>query len=112
LQPQKGHGTIGPIEGDSVTTAQLIELLRDLAIIGFVGFASLALLVFLVISILLYRKIAPTLDSARGTVQEAERLTKDIANRLVKPAVEKSAFANNAGQVIGFLLGLTRRKRG
>ena len=76
-----------------MTTTEFIGVLRDIAIITLV----LVLLMATVMVILLIRKVSSALDSARATARQA---------------VERSAFAYNAGQVLSFIVGLKKRKGG
>ena len=73
-----------------------LATLRDLAIIVFTSLSVLALLVILFLTFRVYRKISSILGAG-------QRITK---------VLEDAATARNVGRVAGFILGLTRRKRG
>ncbi len=90
--------------------AELVALVRDLTMILFVGVGILALLVTTVLVTLLYRKVAPLLDSARTTVKQAQEASSLLSKKVVKPLVNASTFSHTAGRIIGFILGLSRGK--
>ncbi|MBI2855884.1 MAG: hypothetical protein HYX93_03455 [Chloroflexi bacterium] len=91
---------------------ELVALIRDLTLILFAGFATLVLFLATLLGMLLYRKIAPILDSARNTAKQAEELSSQLGEKVVKPLVSGSAFAYAAGRVVAFMLGLSRGKGG
>ena len=85
---------------------ELIALLRDLAVIAFILTAMMVLLLLLVLSFVLYRKLAPLLNSARTTTRNAEEITTTVSQKLLKPLV-----SYGLGQVLSFILGYSNRKR-
>ena len=58
--------------------SELVALLRDLSLIMFSGIAVLSLVVITVIITLLYRKLAPVLDSSRITAKNAEEISSKL----------------------------------
>ena len=91
---------------------ELVALIRDLTFILFAGVAMLVLFLATALGVLLYRKIAPILDSAKTTAKQAEELSSQLSEKVVKPLISGSAFAYSAGRVIGFILGLSKGKGG
>ena len=91
---------------------ELVAVVRDLTIILFAMIGVLAMLVATVVGLLLYRKVAPTLDSAKATMKNTQEATAQLSEKVVKPLIGASTLALNAGRVVAFILGLSRGKGG
>lgn len=90
----------------------LVAIIRDLTIIVFTIVGVLAMLVTTTIGLLLYRKLAPTIDSARATMKSTQEATSQLSDKIVRPLISTSTMAYSAGRVIAFILGLSRHKGG
>ena len=91
---------------------ELVEVVRDLTIILFTMVGVLAMLIATILGLLLYRKVAPTLDSAKATIKNTQEATSHISEKVVKPLIGTSTLAYTAGRVVAFILGLSRGKGG
>tara|TARA_B100000686_G_scaffold350513_1_gene446703 strand:- start:1060 stop:1350 length:291 start_codon:yes stop_codon:yes gene_type:complete len=92
--------------------SELVALLRDLSLIMFSGIAVLSLVVITVIIALLYRKLAPVLDSSRITAKNAEELSSKLGEKLEKPLNGISNLAYTSGRLLSFILGISKGKGG
>ena len=84
--------------------AEIIGVIRDIALISI-------LLVAMVVLLVLFRKISTVLDSARRTMRNTEEVASAISSRIAGPAAAGSGVAFGAGKVAAFLLGLSRKMR-
>jgi len=91
---------------------ELVALIRDLTIILFAMVGVLALLTTAVLGLLLYRKMAPALDSAKATMKNTQEVTSQLSEKVVKPLIGASTMTYSAGRVVAFILGLSRGKGG
>ena len=62
--------------------------------------------------VLLYRKVSPNITAAKTTVDQAQETSSIISDKIVKPMVASSTLAHSAGQVAGFIMGLSKGKGG
>ena len=85
--------------------ADIIAVIRDIALISILLFAMAVLLA-------LYWKLSGVLDSARRIMKNADEVADAISSRIVGPAAAGSGVAFGAGKVAAFILGLSRRKKG
>ena len=90
----------------------LVAVIRDLSIIVFTTIGVVTMLVTTTIGLLLYRKMAPTIDSARATMKSTQEATSQLSDKVVKPLISASTMAYSAGRVVAFILGLSRNKGG
>ena len=90
----------------------LVAVVRDLTIILFAMVGVLAMLIAMFLGLLLYRKVAPTLDSAKATMKNTQEATAQLSEKVVKPLIGSSTLALTAGRVVAFILGLSRGTRG
>jgi len=95
-----------------MSAADLVAVIRDMAIIFFAMAGVLAMLIATVLGLLLYRKVAPTLDSAKATIKYAQEATSQLSEKVVKPLVSTSTRTFTVGRVVAFILGLSRGKGG
>ena len=91
---------------------ELVAVVRDMTIILFSMVGVLAMLIAIVLGVLLYRKVAPTLDSAKATMKNTQEVTSQLSENVVKPLIGASTQAFTTGRVMAFILGLSRRKGG
>ncbi len=89
-----------------------VALIRDLAIIAFVGLGSLVMLVAGITGLLIYRRVAPMLDSARDATKQVKEATNLLTEKVVKPLAGASASAYTVGRVVAFIMGVSRGKGG
>ncbi|MDP6102963.1 MAG: hypothetical protein QF579_06665, partial [Dehalococcoidia bacterium] len=87
-------------------------VIRDLTIILFAVVCMLTMLTATVMGLLLYRKVAPTLDSAKATIKHAQEATSQLSDKVVKPLVSTSTRTFTVGRVVAFILGRSRGKGG
>ena len=93
-------------------TAEFVAVVRDLTIIMFTMVGVLGMTIVIIIALLLYRKIAPTLDSAKTTMKTAQEISSQLSEKVLKPLIGASTMSYTAGRVVGFVLGLLRGKGG
>ena len=85
-------------------TAEIIAMIRDIAFLVLLLMAILAMLI-------LYRKLASMIDSARRTVKQAEDIVSAVSTKVVKPATAGSGAVFGAGKLVSFLFGLRKKRR-
>ena len=95
-----------------MSAGDLVAVIRDLTIILFAVVCVLTMLTATVMGLLLYRKVAPTLDSAKATIKHAQEATSQLSDKVVKPLVSTSTRTFTVGRVVAFILGLSRGKGG
>jgi len=65
-----------------------------------------------IMGLYIYRKVAPTLDAAQTTVKNAQEVTSQLAEKVVKPLIGTSTRTFTAGRIVAFILGLSRGQGG
>lgn len=95
-----------------MSAEDLVAVIRDLTIILFAMVGVLAMLTATVLGLMLYRKVAPTLDSAKATIKYAQDATSQLSEKVVKPLIGASTRTFTVGRVVAFILGLSRGKGG
>ena len=93
-----------------MSATEIIQVVRDLTIIFFAMAGVLVMLIASVILLLLYRKVSPTLDSAKATAKRTEEATIELSEKFIKPMVNASTLAYTTGRVLGFIAGLSQGK--
>jgi hypothetical protein len=93
-----------------MSATEVIQVVRDLTIIFFAMAGMLLMLVAGVVLLVLYRKVSPTLDSARDTARRTQEATTEISEKFIKPMVNASTLAYTSGRVLGFIAGITQGK--
>ena len=73
-----------------------VQQVRDIALIVLAVLGIIQGLVLLMLAVLLYRKLAPLLDSARLTINNIQGTTAFVAETAVSPLI----------RVIGFIIGV------
>ena len=84
--------------------AETVGVIRDFVLIVIFLLAIIVLLV-------LYKKIAGVLDSAKRTLKSAEDVAAAVSEKVVGPAASGSGLAFGAGKLVGFVLGLSGKRR-
>ena len=103
----------GESEGEvGMDAEELVAVVRDLTIILFIGVGISVLLLATVLGLLLYRKVAPILDSAKATMKNTQEATSQLSEKVVKPLIGASTLTFSAGRVVAFILGISRGKGG
>ena len=92
--------------------SEFIGIIRDLAIIVVAVVGLLALTAATTMVFLIYRKVAPLLDSTKATMKQTQEATSLLSEKLVKPMIGASAFAFTTGRVVGFILGVYKGRGG
>ena len=92
--------------------SEFIGIIRDFAIILVATVGLLVLTAATIMGFLLYRKVAPLLDSTKATMKQTQEATSLLSDKFVKPLIGASAFAFTTGRVVGFILGVSRGKGG
>lgn len=90
----------------------LVAVIRDLTVIVFATVGVLTMLIATTIGLLFYRKVAPTIDSAKATMKNTQEATSQLSDKIVRPLINASAMSYSAGRVVAFILGLSRHKGG
>ena len=86
------------------TAAQIVGLIRDIALIVILLVAMVALLVS-------YRKVSALLDSLGRTVKGVQEVSDALSEKIVGPATAGSGVAFRTGKLAAFFFGLTRKLR-
>lgn len=86
--------------------------LRDLFIVIYAAFGIVAMVVIVTLAVILFRKVTPIIDSARGTLNEIRGTSSFMSNTVVKPIVKVAGFAVGARKAIKVMLRLSGRKGG
>lgn len=92
--------------------SEFIGIIRDLAIIVVAVVSLLLLTAATIMAFLVYRKIAPLLDSTKATMKQTQEATSLLSDKFVKPLIGASAFAFTTGRVVGFILGVSKGRGG
>lgn len=92
--------------------SEFIGIIRDLAIIVVAVVGLLVLMAATIMAFLIYRKVAPLLDSTKATMKQTQEATSLLSDKFVKPLIGASAFAFTTGRVVGFILGVYKGRGG
>ena len=90
----------------------LLEQMRDIAIIVVAGLVTIQLLVLLVVTVTLYRKTGPLLDSARGAINNVQGTTAFLAEATVHPVIRVMSFISAVRTATGTVGKFRKRKAG
>ena len=90
-----------------MSPSEIIELIRDIAIIV----VAAGVLLLLLVSIRMLRQLSSLIVSLLKTARAVEEISDSVSENVVKKATAGSGAAFGAGKVLSFLLGF-RRKRG
>ena len=86
--------------------------LRDLVIVIFAILAIIATIGFMFLSVILFRKLSPLLDSAKRTVNNVQGTTSFVSDTMVKPVIWAMSFASGVRRGVAMLSGVTKRTKG
>ncbi len=87
-----------------MSAAEIIAMIRDIAILAILAIGILMLL-------FIYVKVSSLLNTVRRTMENAESVVSTISNRIVRPAASGSGTAFRLGKAAAFMSGLTGRRR-
>ncbi len=91
-------------------TQEIVGLVRDLTIILFAMLGMLVMLTAAIVGLLLYRKVAPTLDSAKEAAKRTQEATTQLSDKVIKPMLSASTSAYSVGRIVAFIIGLSKGK--
>jgi len=77
------------------------------AIAGILTFIWLTVLGFLI-----FRRVKPILDSAKGTLGNIQGTSSFVSDVLVKPVIKVVSFATGVRKAMAVVAGLSKRKGG
>ena len=87
-----------------------IEWFRDLAVC-ILGVGATATIIFIgILAFLLYRKLSPILDSAKGTAKTVENLSSCVEEEVARPLAQVVAFVQGITQAVNLFSRFSRRK--
>jgi len=87
-----------------------IEWFRDLAIV-ILGFGATIVVIFIgVLTLMLYRKLKPILDSTKSTLKRVENISATVEEEVSRPLAQLAAFIQGVRQVVSLFSGFARRK--
>lgn len=89
---------------------QLLAVIRDMLLILLAITGVLVSVTISVVTLLLYRKVSPIITAAKTTVDQAQETSSIISEKIVRPMVASSTLAHSAGQVVSFIIGLSKGK--
>ena len=95
-----------------IAATEIVAIIRDIAIVLLIGAMFFVILIMTIVTFLIYRKVSSLMDSIQKTAKDAKEISTTISEKIVKPLAARSAFALGAGQILAFLLGISRRKGG
>ena len=90
----------------------MVATLRDLVIVALGAMGIITLLVILVLTVMVYSKLSPILDSVRKTMGNIQGTSSLVSDVVVKPVIRTASFAAGARKAVAFVLGLSRKKGG
>lgn len=85
---------------------------RDIAIVFLAVLAIFQLTLLLVITLSLYRKVGPFLDSAKGVIDNVQGTTAFIAETTVHPLIRVLSFIAGMRKAGGTVAKFVKRKGG
>jgi len=87
----------------------MLEQIRDVMIIISAFLVIAAALTFSVLTIVIFRKLSPTLDAARGFISDLRTVSSFVSGKVVKPVTTGAIFAAGIRQAI---VTLSKRSHG
>ena len=84
---------------------------RDWVIFIFGIFATLAAITVIAVALLVFLKLAPILDSAKGTLSNIRGTSSFVSGLVVKPIIQVVSFATGAQRTVGIITRLSRITR-
>ncbi len=95
-----------------IAATEIVAIIRDIAIVLLIGAMFFVILITTLVTLLIYRKLSSLVSSIQKTAKDAGDISTTISEKIVKPLAARSVLALGAGQILAFLLGISRRKRG
>ena len=93
------------MEGDTVSDiATIVGLVRDVVLLILLTAALVALL-------MVFTQIRRLLNTAQATLDNVQDAAQTISERVINPATENVGTGRRIGTVVGFLMGMFRKKR-
>ena len=90
----------------------MVATLRDLVIVALGVMGIITLLAVLALTIMVYSKLSPLLDSARKTIGNIQGTSSLVSDVVAKPVIRTASFAAGVRQGVALVLGLSRKKGG
>ena len=87
----------------------MLEQIRDVMIIICAFLVIASALIFSVLTIVIFRKLSPTLNAARGFFSDLRTVSSFVSGKVVKPVTTGAIFAAGIRQAI---FTLSKRSRG
>ncbi len=87
----------------------MLEQIRDVMIIISAFLVIASALIFSVLTIVIFRKLSPTLDAARGLVSDLRTVSSFVSGKVVKPVTTGAVFAAGIRKAI---VTLSKRSHG
>ena len=88
----------------------MLEQVRDVMIIICAFLVIASTITFTVVTILIFRKVSPTLDSAKGFVSDIQSISSLVSGRMVRPAMKGAIFAAGLRKALVTLSKHSHRK--
>ena len=88
----------------------MLENIRDVMIIISSFLVIVAALTFSVLTIIVFRKIFPTLDKARGFFSDLRSISSFVTDRVVEPITKGAIFAAGVRKALATLSKRSKRK--
>ena len=90
----------------------IVTIIRDIVIVvfGVLGIGAFALFIYLLIVI--FRKVSPILDAAKGTMSDIRGTSTFVSEALVNPIIKVVSFVQGARKALAFLTRFSRKKEG
>ena len=88
----------------------MLEQFRDVMIIISAFLVIGAALTFTIVTILIFRKVSPTLDAARDFFVDLRSVSSLVSGRLVKPITRGAIFAAGLRKAVSTISARSHRK--
>ncbi|HEY48417.1 MAG TPA: hypothetical protein G4O13_00040 [Dehalococcoidia bacterium] len=88
----------------------MLEQVRDVMIIICAFLVIASTITFTVVTILIFRKVSPTLDSAKGFVSDIQSISSVVSGKMVRPAMKGAIFAAGLRKALVTLSKHSHRK--
>lgn len=86
--------------------------IRDLAIVILAVLAIIQLILTIVLSLVIYAKVVPLLESAKKTATRVQGTTAFVSDTAVKPIISTIAFATGITRALAILTRVAKRRGG
>ena len=91
-----------------------IASLRDIAIfiLAFEATIVVLLIVILAVTVMLYRKLSPILDSAKATTKTVENISSCVAEEVIRPLAQAASLIQGIRQAASLFNRFSRKEKG